>query len=104
MTLQYLGVCIEEKNYMFSNNKSVVDSSSKPHSKLHKRHNALSFHCVCEAVASKYVVLTHLPGKVSNPADILSKHWGYQTIWPILKPILFFHGDTADLIQDDNTV
>jgi hypothetical protein len=29
------------------------------------------------------VVLTHLPGKF-NPADILSKHWGYQTIWPIL--------------------
>jgi hypothetical protein len=48
-------------------------------------------------------MLTHLPGKF-NPADILSKHWGYQTIWPILKPILFFHGDTADLIQDDNTV
>jgi hypothetical protein len=26
-----------------------------------------------------------------------------QTIWPILKPILFFYGDTADLIQDDDT-
>ena len=66
----------------------------------HKRHNALSFDCVCKAIASGYIMLTHLPGKF-NPADILSKHWGYQTIWPILKPILFFHGDTADLIQDD---
>jgi hypothetical protein len=48
-------------------------------------------------------VLTYLPGKF-NPADILSKHWGYQAIWLILKPILlFFHGDTADLIQDDDT-
>jgi hypothetical protein len=47
-------------------------------------------------------MLTYLPGKF-NPVDILSKHWGYQTIWPILKPILFFHGNTADLIQDDNT-
>jgi hypothetical protein len=64
--------------------------------------NAISFHRVCEAIASGYVVLTHLPGKF-NPVDILSKHWGYQTIWPILKPILFFHGDTADLIQDDDT-
>jgi hypothetical protein len=66
------------------------------------KENALSFHHFHEAIASGYVVLTYLPGKF-NPVDILSKHWGYQTIWPILKPILFFHGDTADLIQDDDT-
>ena len=27
-----------------------------------------------------------------------------QAIWPILKPILFFHGDTASLIQEDDAV
>jgi hypothetical protein len=90
-------------SYMFGDNESVINSSTQPHSKLHKRHNALSFHHVHEAIASGYIVLTHLPGKFF-PADILSKHWGYQTIWPILEPILFFHGDTADLIQDDDTV
>jgi hypothetical protein len=102
-TFCYLGVPIRDVSYMFGDNESVVNSSTQPHSKLHKRHNALSFHRVCKAIASGYVVLTHLPGKF-NPADILSKHWGYQTIWPILKPILFFHGDTADLIQDDDPV
>jgi hypothetical protein len=102
-TLRYLSVPIRDMSYMFGDNELVVNSSTQPHSKLHKRHNALSFHHVCEAIASGYIVLTHLPGKF-NPADILSKHWGYQTIWPILKPILFFHGDTADLIQDDDTV
>jgi hypothetical protein len=98
-------ISVNEDEYeeIITYNESVVNSSTQPHSKLHKRHNALSFHCVHEAIASGYVMLTHLPGKF-NPADILSKHWGYQTIWPILKPILFFHGDTADLIQDDNTV
>jgi hypothetical protein len=101
-TLWYLSVPIRDMSYMFGDNKSVINSSTQPHSKLHKRHNALSFHCVCEAIASGYVMLTYLPGKF-NPADILSKHWGYQTICLILKPILFFHGDTADLIQDDNT-
>jgi hypothetical protein len=35
-----------------------------------------------------------------NPADILSKHWVYQAIDPILKLILFFLGNTADLIQE----
>jgi hypothetical protein len=101
-TLQYLGVPIRDVSYMFGDNELVINSSTQPHSKLHKRHNALSFHRVREAIASGYVVLTYLPGRF-NPADILSKHWGYQTIWPILKPILFFHGDTTDLIQDDDT-
>jgi hypothetical protein len=35
-----------------------------------------------------------------NPADILSKHWAYQAIYPILKPILFFSGNTAELIPE----
>jgi hypothetical protein len=103
MTLRYLGVPIRDMSYMFGDNKSVVNSSTQPHSKLHKRHNVLSFHYVCKVIASGYIVLTYLPGKF-NLADILSKHWGYQTMWPILKPIVFFHGDTADLIQDDDTV
>jgi hypothetical protein len=101
-TLRYLGIPIRDMSYLFGDNESVINSSTQPHSKLHKRHNALSFHCVHEAIASGYVVLTYLPGKF-NPADILSKHWGYQTIWLILKPILFFHGDMTDLIQDDDT-
>ena len=33
LTLHYLGVPIREKSYMFGDNKSVVDSSTKPHSK-----------------------------------------------------------------------
>ena len=36
-----------------------------------------------------------------NPADIVSKHWGYQQVWTLLKPILFYSGDTLDLIDDD---
>jgi hypothetical protein len=46
MTLHYLGVPIREKSYVFGDNKTVIDTSSTPHAKLHKRHNALSFHCV----------------------------------------------------------
>jgi hypothetical protein len=51
-TLRYLGVPIRDVSYMFGDNKSIINSSTQPHSKLHKRHNALSFHCVCEAIAS----------------------------------------------------
>ncbi|MEM6745039.1 MAG: Ty1/Copia family ribonuclease HI, partial [Pseudomonadota bacterium] len=94
-TLRYLGVPIQGRSYMFGDNESVVNSSSRPDSKLHKRHVALSFHRVREAVASDMLSFLHIDGKI-NPADILSKHWGYQQVWPLLRTLLFTHGDTAD--------
>jgi hypothetical protein len=35
----------------------------------------------------------------TNPADILSKHWAFATIWPQLQPLLFWKGDTATLFE-----
>ena len=45
---------------MFGDNEVVVNSSSNLHAKLHKRHNALSFHHVCEAIASKFIDFNYL--------------------------------------------
>jgi hypothetical protein len=87
-TLRYLGIPIREKSYVFGDNKTVIDASSTPHAKLHKRHNALSFHRVREAVTSKYVTIFHLPCKY-NPADILSKHWAYALVWQTMNALLF---------------
>jgi hypothetical protein len=75
-TLHYLGVPLQDTSYIFSDNKTAVDSSTIPHAKLQKRHNALSFHHVCEAIAAKFIEMHHLDG-IFNPADILSKHWAY---------------------------
>ena len=97
--LRYLGVPIREKTVMFGDNKSVVDSSTKPHAVLHKHHMALSFHRVREAIASKIIAFHHINGSI-NPADILSKHWGYQQVWPMLQPLLFWQGDTMDLFEE----
>jgi hypothetical protein len=99
MTLHYVGIPIREKSYVFGDNKTVIDASSTPHAKLHKRHNALSFHCVQEAVASKYVMIFQLPGKY-NPADILSKYWAYVLVWQTMNALLFARGDTWDLLDD----
>jgi hypothetical protein len=100
LTLRYLGVPIRDKSYVFGDNKTVIDSSSTPHAKLNKRHNALSFHRVREAVASKFVSIFHLRGE-HNPADILSKHWAYAAVWRnLLNPLLFARGDTWDLLKD----
>jgi hypothetical protein len=64
---------------LFGDNKSVVNSSAQPHTKLHKRQTALLFHRVREAIAAGIVGFFHIPGD-SNPADILSQHWGYQQV------------------------
>ena len=72
ITLSYLGAMIKETAYLFGDNDSVVRSSAISHTKLHKRHVLLSFHQVCEAVASNMIHFTHIPGN-DNPADILSK-------------------------------
>ena len=100
LTLRYLGVPIQSKTFMFSDNKSVVDSATSPYSKLHKRHNALSFHRVREAITAKIVEFHHIPGHI-NPAEILSKHWGYQQVWPMLQALLFWKGDTKELIPSE---
>jgi hypothetical protein len=93
MTLCYLSIPIQEKSYIFGDNKTIIDTSSTPHAKLHKSHNALSFHHVREAVASRDVTIFHLPGKY-NPADILSKHWAYASVWQTMNALLFARGDT----------
>jgi hypothetical protein len=101
-TLRYLGVPIRERSYMFGDNQSVVNSSMQVHAKLHKRHSILSFHRVRETIAAGIVLFHFIPGHL-NPADILSKHWGYSQIWNRLKTLLFWHGDTADIPDDDVT-
>jgi len=98
-SLRYLGVPIRDKSHMFGDNESVVNSSMQPHARLHKRHTALSFHRVREAIAARYAAFHHLPGDL-NPADILTKHWGYQQVWSTLQPLLFWRGDTMDLFQE----
>jgi hypothetical protein len=48
----------------------------------------------------------YVQGQV-NPTDILSKHWDYSLVWPMLKPLMFWQGDTKDLalpLQEDEDV
>jgi hypothetical protein len=51
-------------------------------------------------IAAKVLAYYWIDGK-NNPADIVSKHWGYQQVWQLLKPLLFYSGDTHDLIAED---
>ena len=64
--------------------------------KLHKRLKILSFHRVCEPIASRLVGFYYVEGQ-KNPADILSKNWGYSQVWKQIKALLLLQGDTEDI-------
>ena len=89
-TLRYLGVPIKFKAYMFGD-KSVVTSSTVPHSLLSKRHNILSYHRVREAIAAKILVF-HWCDSSQNKSDILSKHWEFSKVLHIIRDLFDFQG------------
>jgi hypothetical protein len=77
---------------MFGDNESVVNTASAPHAKLHKRHQALSYHRTREAIAAGFLVFYHIRG-TTNPADVLSKHWDAPSVWPQLRTLMFWQWD-----------
>jgi hypothetical protein len=99
-TLRYMGVAVLD-SIMFGDNQSVITSATIPHSKLGKRHVALAYHRVREAIAGKVVKFYHIDG-VINPADMLSKYAGYQQCWPMLRALLFW-GVSYQNLPDGNT-
>ena len=97
--LRYLGVPIRERSMMFGDNESVVNTASAPHSKLSKRHVALSYHRTREAIAAGITSFLHIPGK-ANPSDILSKHWDMPSVWNVLQPLMFYIDPKAEGVDD----
>ena len=67
-----LGVPIDGPTTMYGDNMSVVLNTTVPSSQLKKKHNAIAYHRVREAIAAKMVRLAHIPS-VNNVADILTK-------------------------------
>jgi hypothetical protein len=86
---------------MWGDNESQVHSATIPHAKLHKRHNILSFHFVRIILSQGYIHLMHIKSEF-NCSDILTKHWGYSSVWQhILQPLFHYSGNTANLMYDD---
>ena len=86
---------------VFGDNESVINSAAIPHSKMHKRWVALSYHRVRWAVAAGIINIYHIAGK-KNPADILSKHWDLPSVWNTMKPILFrYPGIDSELDEEE---
>ncbi len=95
-TLRSFGVPLDGPAWLFGDNKSVVTSSTIPHSTLSKRWNALSYHKVREAIAGGWLRFEHLPG-TENPADIMTKSLPWFKMKVFVEPLLFWKGDTSEV-------
>jgi len=61
----------------------------------------LAYHRVSEMIATKVLGYYWIDGK-KNPADVVSKHWSYPQVWHLLKPLLFYSGNTKDLMDNSD--
>jgi len=75
---------------VFGDNESVINSAAIPHSKMHKRWVALSYHRVRWAVAAGIINIHHVSSK-ENAEDMLRKHRDLTSVWEMMKPLLFWH-------------
>ena len=87
-TLRMLGVGIEGPVMMFGDNRSVVLNTTVPSSVLKKKHCAINYHRVREAIAGGIVRYIHIPTE-KNVADVLTKPLPGVTIYRLIKPLLF---------------
>jgi hypothetical protein len=70
--LRMFGVPIEGPTNVYCDNDAVVNNASKPESTLKKKHNAIAYHRVREAVAAGTIRIAWEP-TISNIADMLTK-------------------------------
>ena len=86
--LRSIGVVIDGPVAMYGDNNAVVLNTTLPSSQLKKKHQAVCYHRVREAVAAKIVEFKHIPSW-ANYADVLTKPVGTAIFHSLLKPILF---------------
>jgi hypothetical protein len=89
--LKMLGVPIEGPTNVLCDNKSVVTNSTEPASVLKKKHNAICYHRVREAVAAKIIRIAHIPTG-QNLADMFTKPLGGCKLFEFCKKILYQMG------------
>ena len=87
-TLRMLGVPVEKESLLIGDNMSVVLNCTLPSSQLKKKHNAIAYHRVREAVASGIVRFAHIDSK-ENIADIMTKSVDKATFYHLTKKCLF---------------
>ena len=86
--LQSLGVSLDGPALMLGDNMSVVLNTSVPSSVLKKKHNAIAYHRVREAIAAKILRFAYIRSE-ENVSDILTKPLANQAFHYLAKKLLF---------------
>jgi hypothetical protein len=87
-TLRMLGVPVNGPVLMLGDNRSVVLNTTVPSSALKKKHCAINYHRVREAIAGKIVKYVHISSQL-NIADVLTKPLAGNVLYQLVKPVLF---------------
>jgi len=83
-----LGIPLDGPALVLGDNKSVVLNTTVPSSVLKKKHNAISYHRVREAIAGHVLRFVHISSD-RNYADVLTKPLPPHKFQELTKELLF---------------
>jgi hypothetical protein len=86
--LWLLSVALDGPTLMLGDNMSVVFNTSVPSSALKKKHNAIAYHRVREAIAEKVMRFAYVKSE-DNVSDILTKPLSNEKFHHLVKNWLF---------------
>ena len=103
--LNMLGIPVKKKTLVMCNNISVVQNTTLIGSPLRKKHCAVSYHRIREAVAGSLIVIKHVRSE-RNRSDILTKPLGGKQFTALAGELLFRDpaGHRMKLMRGDNFV
>ena len=87
-TLRMIGVPVDGPAALLGDNMSVVINTTVPSSMLKKKHCAIGYHQVQEAIAGGIMTFVHVKS-TENITDILTKPLANENFHNLVKPILF---------------
>ncbi|KAL7460358.1 hypothetical protein ACHAXS_000815 [Conticribra weissflogii] len=67
-----MGVAIDNDSYIYGDNTSVVNITSKPESTLNKKSNTVSYHTLRDTLAMGETLTAHI-SCAENPVDLMTK-------------------------------
>ena len=88
--LRMMGIPISSHSYIYGNNMSVVNNTSRPESVLRKKSNLVCYHVVHESVVVGESLVEHIPSK-ENVTDLMTKALYVQRgdIWSVIFFMIF---------------
>ena len=83
-----MGVSIDGPSYVYGENMSVINNTSKPESCLKNKSNSICYHFIRESVSMKECLTTHVP-TLRKIADLLTKCLSGKKRRDLVRGILF---------------